>query len=355
MILRESSLSVLKAKNLEIEYLRAVSICLVLIAHSPLISTVAAENIFPLFKYLSFGVGVDLFFCISGYVVSRSYFMYFDHYRGRSLFWPAACAFWVRRAYRLLLSAWLWVLFGLGACLLFNSSGIFLDLDQNLKSAWSVMTFTANYAGERGTIAPNGIYWSLSLEEQFYFVFPFFLLMFRTQSGRARLLLLLIAIQFPLMRSPFGDIAARYLAYFRIDSFAWGVLLYMMVDTEPYRRFEPFILGRSKSIALLISLILIFLMLAIHSQFYIWAPSMGFIAMVAACLVWLASYDRGYIFGYSGMSPIMIWLGSRSYAIYLIRWPMLKVVNEVSFRLLQGGVLLDPRLLSRVRYWASYG
>ena len=338
-------MSIIKTKNLEIEYLRAVSICLVLISHSFAISASAAEQILPMFKYLSFGVGVDLFFCISGYVVSRSYFSYFDHYRGSNLFWPAARAFWVRRAYRLLPSAWLWVAFGLIACLLFNRSGIFLDLDQNLKSAWSVMTFAANLAGARGELAPNNIYWSLSLEEQFYFVFPLFLLMFQSLPGRARLLLLLIAIQFPLMRSPFGDTAARYLAYFRIDSFAWGVLLYMVSCSDVYRRLEPQLLGRSRLVALMVTLLLILLMAAIPAQLYTWPPSMGVMAVMAACLVWLASYDRGYIFGYSGLSSLLIWLGSRSYAIYLIHWPMLKVVNEVSFRLVQGGLVADPRVL----------
>jgi peptidoglycan/LPS O-acetylase OafA/YrhL len=338
-------LSVLKKKNLEIEYLRAVSICLVLIAHSPLISNVAAENIFPLFKYLSFGVGVDLFFCISGYVVSRSYFAYFDHYRGVNLFWPAARAFWVRRAYRLLPSAWLWVAFGLVACLMFNRSGIFLDIDQNLKSAWSVMTFTANLANARLELAPNNIYWSLSLEEQFYFVFPLLLLIFKSMRGRVLLLILLIVVQFPLMRSAFGDTVPRYLAAFRVDSFAWGILLYMISHTDLYRRFEPGLLGRSKPLALLATLMLIFLMIAIPARFYTWPPSMGVMAMVAACLVWLASYDRGYIFGYSGLSSLLIWLGSRSYAIYLIHWPMLKVVNEISFRLAQVGFVVAPQVL----------
>ena len=338
-------MSVLKPKNLEIEYLRAVSICLVLISHSFAISAEAAEQILPLFKYLSFGVGVDLFFCISGYVVSRSYFSYFDHYRGVNLFWPAARAFWVRRAYRLLPAAWLWVAFGLVACLLFNRSGIFLDLDQNLKSAWSVMTFTANLAGARGELAPNNIYWSLSLEEQFYFVFPLLLLIFKSLRGRALLLILLIAIQFPLMRSAFGDTVPRYLSYFRIDSFAWGVLLYKISCTDAYRRFEPNLLGRSKLLALLATLMLIFLMVAIPARFYTWPPSMGLMAMMAACLVWLASYDRGYIFGITGRSSILIWLGARSYAIYLIHWPMIKVVNEVSFRLVQEGFLVTPQVL----------
>ena len=51
------------AKNREIEQRRAVSICLVLVAHVILLSPFIAERVVPLFQYASFGVGVDLFFC----------------------------------------------------------------------------------------------------------------------------------------------------------------------------------------------------------------------------------------------------------------------------------------------------
>lgn len=71
------------SKNGEIEQLRAVSICLVLVAHVILLSPFIYERMVPLFQYASFGVGVDLFFCISGYVVAMSYCDYFDRYRSR--------------------------------------------------------------------------------------------------------------------------------------------------------------------------------------------------------------------------------------------------------------------------------
>ena len=57
----------------------------------------------------------------------------------------------------------------------FNSTGVFMGVEQNLKSALAIVSFTANFAGFYGSwLAPNDVYWSLSLEEQFYFLFPFF-------------------------------------------------------------------------------------------------------------------------------------------------------------------------------------
>jgi peptidoglycan/LPS O-acetylase OafA/YrhL len=160
------------------------------------------------------------------------------------------------------------------------------------------LSFTANAAGAAGTLAPNNIYWSLSLEEQFYFLFPLFLLLVKNTHGRILVLFLIIAVQFPLMRSTFGNESQRYLAYFRTDFFAWGVLLAMATQSAVYRQLEPKILLRSKPAALLLTLPLVYLLIAVPAQLYSLSASMGLMAVVAASLVWLASYSKDYIVGY---------------------------------------------------------
>jgi peptidoglycan/LPS O-acetylase OafA/YrhL len=257
-------------KNREIEQLRAVSICLVLVAHVILLSPFIYERVVPLFQYASFGVGVDLFFCISGYVVAKSYCDYFDRYRMRDQFWPAARMFWLRRAYRLLPSAWLWVLIGLVGAVFFNRSGVFMDIEQNLKSALAIFSFTANIAHMHGWLAPNNVYWSLSLEEQFYVLFPLFLLLITGRRARIAALLLVIAVQFSLARNPFGDLTAQYLASFRIDGFAWGILIFMFSRSAWYRRLEPSFLLR-KPLALVATLLLFYLLVAVPAQLFAWS------------------------------------------------------------------------------------
>lgn len=321
-------------KNIEIEYLRAVSICLVLVSHIIWLSPFIYERVAPLFRYASFGVGVDLFFCISGYVVAMSYYDYFDRYRMREQFWPAARVFWLRRAYRLLPSAWLWVLVGVVCSVSFNRSGIFLDFEQNLKSAFSILSFTANITHIYGWLAPNNVYWSLSLEEQFYVILPLFLLLITSRKARIVALLLVIAVQFPLARDPFGDLAGKYLASFRVDGFAWGILIFMFSRSAWYLRLKPRFLLR-KPLALTTSLLLLYLLVAIPAQLATRSINMGLVAMIAAVLVWLASYDKGYLFGYPGLNRWMQWLGARSYAIYLIHLPVIKFTHEVVIRYLQ--------------------
>lgn len=322
------------AKNREIEQLRAVSIYLVLVAHVIWLSPFIYERVVPLFQYASFGVGVDLFFCISGYVVAKSYCDYFDRYRIRGQFWPAARLFWLRRAYRLLPSAWLWLLIGLVCVLCFNRTGVFMDVEQNLKSALAIFSFTANIAHMYGWLAPNNVYWSLSLEEQFYALLPLFLLLITGRRARIAALLLVIAVQLPLARGPFGDLTAQYLASFRIDGFAWGILVFILSRSAWYRRIEPRFLLR-KPLALVATLLLLFLLVAVPAQLFAWSISMGLLAMIATALVWLASYGKGYLFGYQGLSGPVQWLGARSYGIYLIHLPVFKFTHEAATRYLQ--------------------
>lgn len=209
-----------------------------------------------------------------------------------------------------------------------------MDIEQNLKSALAIFSFTANIAHMHGWLAPNNVYWSLSLEEQFYVLLPLFLLLVTGRRARIAALLLVIAVQFPLTRSPFGDLTAQYLASFRIDGFAWGILVFMLSRSSWYRRIEPRFLLR-KPLALAATLLLLYLLVAVPAQLFSWSINMGLLAMIAAALVWLASYGKGYLFGYRDLTGLMQWLGARSYGIYLIHLPVFKFTHEAATRYLQ--------------------
>lgn len=313
--------------NNEIEYLRAISIILVLMAHYNYMFPFLLES-FPLaIKSASYGVGVDLFFCISGYVVSKAYTDYFDKYNSEKRFWPSAFSFWLRRCYRLLPSAWLWVFIGLALSVFLNSTGIFETPIQNIKSAVSIMFFSANISHMYDLLKPNNIYWSLSLEEQFYFLFPFFLTFVIKTRYRALLLLVIIAIQFPLSRNAFGDIHEQYFSSFRTDGFAWGILIYIFSKSDIYNKLNPFKLSYSK-LVLSISLIILIISLT-QAPLYLGNYSMGAVAMISATLVWLASYNSGNIIVFFAKKQL-VWLGKHSYAIYLIHYVIIRLTFELA-------------------------
>lgn len=328
--MRHDNKMVKSTKNQEIEHLRAVAIVITLAAHvsfmMPYHSGVLTDI---LFNYYSAWVGVDLFFCISGYVIAASAAQHFDNARENGHYALAVKQFWTKRCFRLLPSAWLWVLIPMGLSLYFNDSGTFGSFKQNLVSLTAVLSFTGNLANITGlSLGPNGVYWSLALEEQFYFIFPLFLFAITGNDKRLKILLLLIAIQFVIPRNPFGAYPENLIASFRIDGLMWGIALYLFSKTSSYKMLQPKGLATRPVFALLLCFLLIYLLGAIPGQLSNMPITLGLVALLSMILVWLASYQQGLVLDIKGLRNILQWLGSRSYGLYLIHVPVYRFTLE---------------------------
>lgn len=306
-------------KNLEIEYLRGAAVAMTLLSHVNMLLPFHVDVLLRIFSIFMPWTGVDLFFCISGFVVSKAYLDYFDKHRAQGQFGLAAACFWLRRAYRLLPTAWLWILIPLIFSIAFNQSNIFGSWFDNLRSFTAVATFSGNLANQYNSLlGPSPQYWSLALEEQFYFVFPFFLLFITAPRWRVIALFALIALQFGVDRNPFGNPASSMLSSFRLDAMLWGILLCLFTRTRLYQQIEPVGLGQGMLKPLLCTLFLLYMLGAIATQLIAVPIAVGLIAIVAVLIVWLASYQKGYIYCPAVLRGFMQWLGSRSYGLYVI-------------------------------------
>jgi peptidoglycan/LPS O-acetylase OafA/YrhL len=311
--------------NLEIEYLRAAAVLLVVFVHAPI-----------LFPGMDVGqwTGVDLFFCISGFVISRSYERFFDQFIAEGRWGAAARSFWVRRIFRLAPSAWLWLSINVFCSWAFNLSGWFGTFKYSLQTAFYFLTFVTNFALAQATLRPNGYFWSLTLEDQFYFMFPFFLLLFRG-NWRWMMLLLLIFLQAIPDRSLSGNSNPSYFWVTRLDALMWGCLIYRFSRSPTYRKLEPAFL-RNRLLALAANFVLIYCLIEIPKGdfgFVIGQKVESFVALASAGLVFLASFDRGYVFPLPGpLKAVLAWIGSRSYGIYLIHLPLFGILQETWLR-----------------------
>lgn len=320
-------------KNIEIEYLRAVAIGLTLLSHLPALLPFHQAFFNSIFSVYMPWTGVDLFFCISGYVVSKAYFDFFDKHRQEDRFWLAAQSFWIRRVYRLLPTAWLWVAIPLLLSIVFNQSGAFGSWYDNLRSITAVVTFSGNLANQySGTLGPNSVYWSLALEEQFYFLFPLFLLLVTRTRQRSALLLALITVQFCFDRNLFGSPAAAMASAFRLDAMMWGILIFLFSRSPIYKQFEPTFLKGSALKILALNLLLLYMLGAIAGQMIATPIAVGLIAITAALLVFMASFNAGYVLSVPLLSPLLEWMGSRSYGIYVIHFPAYRISQEIWHR-----------------------
>src|SRR4051794_9792346 len=190
----------------DIQGLRAVAVLTVIASHAGI-------------PHLDGGyVGVDVFFVVSGFLISSLLFREVDRSGRLSL-----AGFWARRARRILPAATVVTVGTLVASMLWLS---LVDARQTVYDAGWATVFAANihfaargvdYFAQGETLSPLQHYWSLSVEEQFYLAWPLLLLaavlLVRRRGGRHT----------DAGRLPVGAVAVL-LAAGVLASFGWSVV-----------------------------------------------------------------------------------------------------------------------------------
>ena len=267
-------------------------------------------------------VGVDIFFVISGYLISgiiwrdlgRGHFSLADFYarRIRRIF-PALCAVLATSA----IAAWFLLipadLIALGKSL--NATALFYSNFQLLKEV--------GYFDAPAMDKPLLHTWSLSVEEQFYAVWPLLLLATARLLPARRvlpLLLVLAATSLILAQLKLGQHPkdAFYVSYYRMWELMTGAALAIA---------SPFILPR-RAAALIATAGLAAIAYAV--LFYNSAmPFPGLTALapcLGAALIIAAGGSRNPVSSALGLGPFRF-VGLISYSLYLIHWPLLSFAH----------------------------
>ncbi|HGF4015936.1 acyltransferase family protein [Burkholderia cenocepacia] len=325
-------------KNIDIEALRAIGIIFVLIPHSEELFPWGLPILHKLYSFMDFWTGVDLFFCVSGYIITRSVLRELSQYGGWRDFARFAVPFWIRRAWRLWPTAWFWLTFLLIGSVLFRESGYFGIPVRNFLYQIYAMLHMANIYGyfckEHLTCGINQVYWSLSTEEQFYFLFPIVMFVVPKRWWPA-VFAAIFAIQFPMNRG------GSLLGFMRTDAIALGALIAIWRDHTSSKEFEPTFLSR-RIIAIAVTGFLVIALGALGSAAITVVPtSTGLVAVVSGVLVFIASFDRGYIVRSKLARAVAGYIGSRSYTLYVVHIPAFITAKEIWFHALPPGTHLD--------------
>ncbi len=324
----------------DIEILRAFAVILVIIEHMKLNLFHWSTPALKLF-YDNFGgwTGVDLFFAISGYVIARDLVPKLRGAESRDSYFSITLAFWARRFWRLIPSAWTWLTLVLLASVFCNNTGAWGTVPNNVETVLSAFLQIANFhvAHVYGKEFPGAafVYWSLSLEEQFYLLLP--LLVFVCNRKLAYVLGAFVLLQIFLARE------TALLALTRTDALFLGVLIALWAQHPSYRLFKPQFLVHPLGALAFLTLLLLALACVGSEGLRIIEFRYGLIALISALLVLAASYDQNYYSRPGVVKTLLLWTGTRSYALYLTHVPSYFLTREIWFWLEPAGTKFNTQ------------
>jgi peptidoglycan/LPS O-acetylase OafA/YrhL len=277
-------------------------------------------------------IGVDIFFVISGFLITAHIRREID-IRGR-IDMPS---FWARRAKRLLPASFTVLAFTLlitATCIPLPSRQTAYD---QIGSAgtyvlnWLLAASSMNYfaAGTSGT--PVTHYWSLSVEEQFYFVWPLligFCLVLVGRSNKQARETALVSIfglvgVISLVWAVHNAVAAPTAAYFETGGRAWEFAVGGLLAFAPSAKARNNLCFAATSWAAWAVLIIGALLFNPSSGF----PGLAAITPVlaTAALIWIGDVEhRTAPTEITSLSAVQF-VGGISYSLYLWHWPLILV------------------------------
>jgi peptidoglycan/LPS O-acetylase OafA/YrhL len=314
----DSSISKMPSRIPELDGVRGIAVLFVILLHA---SWAAALGPGVVSRIASYGfAGVDLFFVLSGFLITgillnakgdRDYFRNF--YLKRALrIWPLY--------YALLLVA-----FGLVPTVIRHAHLLMGELPILESKNIFVYIFMLQNLWYPGSAAPSllGVTWSLAIEEQFYFVWPWLVLL----CSRKKLTIIVVAVLFfsPLLRvwakgHGIADPSIYSMTWFRLDGLSIGALVALWCKSE------FFSVVRMKWIALSAMIVGVPASLWLfedHSKVFV-PLFYSVISIASAGLMMFAIWCcmTNSFFGLALRSTSLRYIGRISYCLYLVHQPV---------------------------------
>jgi peptidoglycan/LPS O-acetylase OafA/YrhL/lysophospholipase L1-like esterase len=298
-------------------------------------------------------LGVDVFFVISGFLITSLLLREFRHGGHVRL-----GRFWLRRAQRLLPAVGVLVAVCMIAAAILEPDRIDALRGDAIASLayfanWHFVYSHQSYFEQFQAPSLFTHLWSLSVEEQFYLFWPLVFATGMKLFGRGRLLLGVLAgaagsvILAWILFDPGAD-ASR--VYYGTDTHAVGLLagvaLAMVWSPIELRRRETGpLVGPVLDVVGVLALAYVALSF-IHVHDYdiaLWHGGYLWLALVTALLLAVLAHPASSLGAVLGKAPVL-WLGLRSYSFYLWHWPVLVLTRPGIDVDLPKGVLIPLQL-----------
>lgn len=330
------------SRMIQLDILRGIAIVLVIFAHSVL-PTKESGFLSPVLGYLQYlgPTGVDLFFVLSGFLVGGLLLKEVhdkNHLDVRR--------FLIRRGFKIFPSYFVFLFFVFFILIFLNH----LSFTESFLALMPNFVHLQNYLG-----SPREHTWSLAVEEHFYLILPFLVLLL-TMRRETKIktisllpficlsvfiicaLLRLYTYTYPSIYNP------HFLTHLRVDSLFFGVMLAYFYHFKP-EKLQLVALHRTKLMIFGSILLLLSPVLVIKDKGNLIVGTIGFIILYIAygCFLlamiytpvgsdWLGKWFKGY------SARILAFIGFFSYPIYL--WhldavlPLRMLLNRFSLNFL---------------------
>jgi peptidoglycan/LPS O-acetylase OafA/YrhL len=309
---------------------RAIAIIGVMIAHITHIFE-THQFIGPIYSFLNFlgplgGLGVDVFFVISGFLITGILFKNYDEKINVK-------RFYVRRIYKILPQYFILIVFSLLISLFLSLKGIFLEPF----NIFAYIPYIFSYQNYAAPITMLAHCWSLAIEMQFYLVYPLiiysiFFVIKNPQSRRKALFFTLFILMIIVVMGRHGKTHMDFLSawfkssphfstLYRLDGLLCGCLLKIL---------EPYYVQIKKYRHLLAAVcfcfgnyIVYYFSTTLDPNGNIICWDKYFLINLASCLLFLSAYLRFLPFNIIVENPALRWVGTISYSLYLWHYPLI--------------------------------
>ena len=289
-------------------------------------------------------LGVTVFFVLSGYLITSLLLIEWDTTKKINL--PQ---FWLRRIRRLLPAIVFVIACTAALCIIFDHS-LLTKLREDMWAAllwvtnWWYIFHDVSYFDALGAPSPLTHFWSLAIEEQFYLIWPVVLFaahkahVKRTTMRNATLVVaLLSALEMALLFDPQADPSR---VYYGTDTRAFSLLIGAWLAFV----WPSHLLGAKNTVRLskpvrnvldgvgLAALVALLALIALVDGFSPFLYRGGILlASVLTAIVIAVMVHPASLLGRIASAAPLVWIGLRSYGIYLWHYPLLLLMNPRTF------------------------
>ena len=267
-------------------------------------------------------LAVDIFFALSGFLITTLLLKEFDATKTISL-----KDFYLRRALRLGPALLVYLIVSLLVTYALHPE----DLTREFRLVGYALTYATNWRmafGWDSSLDPTAITWSLSIEEQFYLVWPLLLFTSLWLGIKRRHIAIGLALMITLVMVHRHELWSAHAElnrlYYGTDTRADAPLMGCLLALVPVSAWSKGRQNALKFSAIAAAAVLTYLIGTVtytDASLYRWAYT-G-VAALAGVVTWSAGTQQTILTRVLGF-PLLRWFGKISYALYLWHWLLLR-------------------------------